>query len=323
MQVEKDPITNVDTTGHEWDGIKELETPVPKPFVRALLISIIVACVMWVALPAWPYPKGISGPYFMDHTVGVLGSNDSSRVRDKLAALARTQSKFDKKITEVDLASHASDNKARDILFPAGAILYREHCAMCHGRNAAGQPHFPNLLDKQWLWSGEVDGVYETIKYGINAGHDDGQEALMPAFGTDETLNPDQISDVVEYVLSISKAEHLPIAAKRGATIFAEECSGCHNEGGVGGMENGAPNLTDTHSIYGSMRETINKSVFYGRAGVMPYWVDRLRDAEVRQLALYVKWLGADREAYLSTGTGDGDTPAEDKKVPGTDGKKE
>ena len=211
-----------------------------------------------------------------------------------LAALAEKQATFDKRFTDIKLEELLADPDARASYFDAAATLFRENCAMCHGRKITGRPRFPNLADDQWLWSGTVDGVYETIKVGINSSHDDSLGGAMPGFGKDEILELDQLNDVVEFVMKISGQKHLPVAAKRGAALFEENCAGCHLEGGVGNGENGAPNLTDNEWIYEGNRAEVYKSVFSGRAGVMPHWDTRLRDAEMRQLALYVKWVGAD-----------------------------
>ncbi len=291
MQVKKDPITGIETTGHEWDGIEELQTPIPKPFTWAYIIAILIAVVMWYALPSWPVVASASFPYFTKVYEGALGVSDHDRLQRRIAAHERLQADFDRKLTEPDINALAASAQARELYFAGGATLFREHCAMCHGRDSSGQPGFPDLTDNQWLWGGDAEGIYTSIKFGINSGHEETQEAEMPAFLRDELLDSDQVADVVEYVLSISGQEHRPAAAKRGAKVFEEECSSCHAEGGVGGEGTGAPNLTDKHWIYGGDRAAITRSVSDGRKGVMPHWVDRLRDAEIRQLALYVKWL--------------------------------
>ncbi len=289
----RDQVSGQLTTGHEWDGIEELDTPIPKPFVWGYLIAFLVALIMWIALPSWPLPSSMKWPYITSYWQGLLGS-DAERVERRLAELAAQQKAFDDKINKADLAELVKDPKARKLLMPAGAVLYREHCAMCHGPDAKGQPGFPNLVDDQWLWDGEVEGIYTTIKYGINSSHEETQSAEMPGFLKDESLTKDQVRDVVEYVRSISGQEHFPEAAKRGAVVFEEDgaCSGCHGEGGAGGLGVGAPNLTDKHWIYGGDRDSLYRSIAEGRKGVMPHWVDLLREAEIRQLALYIKWLG-------------------------------
>ncbi len=294
MEVRRDPVTGENTTGHEWDGLEELDKNVPWPFKLGLVIAIAIAAVMWVMLPSWPHISSDKWPYVTDYTKGTIGYSDRGRVARNLALLADTQAKFDKRFTDRDLKDLLADPEARKSYFAAAATLFRENCAMCHGRKITGRPRFPNLADNQWLWSGDVDGIYETIKYGINSEHDDSRSGSMPAFGKDEMLDLDQIHDVVEYVMKISGQKHLPDAAKRGAGLFKEHCVACHQKGGVGNANNGAPNLTDDEWIYEGHKKTVYQSVFYGRAGVMPHWVDRLRDAEMRQLALYVKWVGAD-----------------------------
>ena len=289
----RDRISGQLTTGHDWDGIEELETPIPKPFVWAFLIAFLVAAIMWLALPSWPLFSSEKWPYITSYWKGLTGYSDAKRVERRLAELAAQQKNFDDKINKADLTQLVKDPNARKLLMPAGAVLYREHCAMCHGSDATGQPGFPSLVDDQWLWDGDVEGVYTTIKFGINTSHDETQSAEMPGFLKDETLTKKQVEDVVEYVRSISGLKHSPEAAKRGAVVFEEDggCSGCHGEGGVGGVGGGAPNLTDKHWIYGGDRDNLYRSIAVGRKGVMPHWVGLLREAEIRQLALYVKWL--------------------------------
>ena len=312
MQVEKDPITGIETTGHEWDGCRELQTPIPRAFIWGYILTTAVAAVMWYLLPSWPIVASDKFPYFTKNYEGALGLTDTGRVARRIADHAKLQAAFDKKLTEPDINELAEDPKAREAYFAGGATLFREHCAMCHGRDSEGQPGFPDLTDNQWLWGDDAEGIYTSIKYGINTSHEDTQTGEMPAFGRDELLEPDQISDVVEYVLAISRQEHRPEAAKRGAKIFEDECASCHADGGVGGEGSGAPNLTDKHWIYGGDRAAILASVNDGRKGVMPHWVDRLRDAEMRQLALYVKWLNvADGDAPAEA---DGAEKAEDEK---------
>ena len=294
MEIRRDPVTGENTTGHEWDGCEELDKNVPMPFKISLLVSIIIASIMWVTLPAWPFPDLSKGLLFSDYTRGITGYSDRGRVARNLAALADKQAKFDKRFTERKLEELVADPKAREAFFDAAATLFRENCAMCHGRKITGRPHFPNLADNQWLWGGDVESIYEIIKYGINTSHDDTKIALMPGFGLDDLHSLDQIHDLVEYVMKLSGQKHLPVAAKRGAVLFVDSCEACHMEGGVGNGQNGSPNLTDKEWIYDGDRATVYKSVSNGRAGVMPHWVDRLRDAEIRQLALYIKWVGAD-----------------------------
>ena len=157
-----------------------------------------------------------------------------------------------------------------------------------------GQTGFPDLTDGHWLWSGTPEEIEYTLQVGINTTHDDTRYAEMPAFGRDELLEKPEIADVVEYVLQISGQDHVADAATRGAVVFDENCASCHADAGIGGEENGAPSLIDAAWVYGSDRAALNETLKYGRAGVMPFWSDRLSEAEIKQLTLYLIWAGQD-----------------------------
>ena len=184
----------------------------------------------------------------------------------------------------------------REIYEPQISVLFRDNCAACHVRNAMGQINFPNLIDQHWLWSGTPEEIEYTLLHGINSESEDTRFAKMPAFGRDELLERSEVVEAVEYVLKISGQNHDVSAASRGAEVFEVNCASCHNERGIGGLENGAPSLTDSAWIYGGNPEAIRKTLQNGRAGIMPKWSDRLTQSEIRQLALYVYWLSQDAE---------------------------
>ncbi|CAD0187256.1 Cytochrome c oxidase subunit III [Ruegeria sp. THAF57] len=191
-----------------------------------------------------------------------------------------------------DVATLALDPTLRDRFEPLIAPLYRDNCAACHGRSAEGRDGFPSLTDDHWLWSGAPEEIETTIRYGINARHDETRFAQMPAFGRDDLLEGTHLTDVAEFVLKISGQDHDLPSAERGAQVFLENCAGCHAEDGAGGYENGAPSLTDRNWIYGGDRAALLGTLESGRAGVMPAWSGRLSPAEIRQLTLYLIWAG-------------------------------
>lgn len=286
MKPEHDDISGQDTTGHDWDGIKELNTPVPRTFLVVLWGSIAVCLVLWILYPAWPY--------FSDYSKGLLGYSSrtvvTTQVTDGKAARAQAFAPFE----TGDVAELAQDASLRATYEPSIKVLYNDNCAACHGRDLKGQNDFPNLTDDHWLWSGTPEGIEYTLQVGINAVHDESQYGQMPAFGREKMLERDEIKDVVEYVLQIAGSDHMAEAAQRGEEIFADNCSSCHEENGVGGMENGAPSLVDAAWIYGGQRDEIALTLKNGRAGVMPSWSGRLSEAEIRMLTLYVLWAGDD-----------------------------
>ncbi|MEM1298913.1 MAG: cytochrome-c oxidase, cbb3-type subunit III [Pseudomonadota bacterium] len=287
MQVEFDEVSGRNTTGHEWDGIKELDTPVPWPTRWALWLTILFAIGYWLLYPAWPV--------FSDFTRGALGYSSRELVLEKVANAADSQADTLAVLVDGNLEELAGDPEVHAQFEHAAGVLYRDNCAMCHGRDLKGQKGFPNLTDGHWLWSGLPEEIEYTLQVGINSGHEDERAAEMLAFGAQGILEKADVRAVTHHVLAISGQEHDGELASTGATIFEENCAGCHGDDGEGGYEIGAPSLIDEAWIYGGSREAIYRTIWSGRRGVMPFWSGRLTDAEIRKLALYVHWNGQER----------------------------
>lgn len=286
MKPEFDEISGQHTTGHEWNGIKELNTPMPKVFYIWLWLSIAVAVLLWLLYPSFPYVT--------DYARGILGYSSRVVVTEQVAAGRAHRAESFAPFETMNVAELAEMPGLRAAYEPAIAVLYRDNCAACHGRDAAGQSGFPDLTDDHWLWSGTPEEIEYTLQVGINSNHDDTRYAEMPAFGRDEMLEKPDIADVIEYVLQISGQDHDAARAKAGDAVFVDNCESCHNAGGTGGLENGAPSLADSAWIYGGTRERLAETLRSGRAGVMPHWSDRLSTSEIRQLTLYLVWAGQD-----------------------------
>lgn len=285
MQVDRDPVTGQTTTGHEWDGLKELNTPVPRVSVWAMRSAILFSICYWVLYPAWPVA--------FDYTRGLLGYSSRAVVTEKVEAATAEIAAFEQPLLDGDLNMLAEDPVVRATFEPAAAVLFLDNCAMCHRRSGMGQRGFPNLTDETWLWSGTAEEIHQTLLHGINYPEDeDTRIAQMPAFGAMEMLEENQIADVIAYVRKIAGYAHDTEALGRGAEIFAENCAACHGDAGEGGLGIGAPSLIDQAWIYGPSHEDLTDTIVNGRAGVMPGWTGRLSEAEIRQLALYVVWLG-------------------------------
>lgn len=282
MAVERDEVSGQNTTGHEWDGIKELDTPIPKPAIWAYGLTSLFAVLYWILFPAWPYVT--------DFTRGLLDYSSRVTIMESVAAANTERATSTKELESGDLIALAADPDVRARHQDDASILYLDNCAVCHGRGLKGQAGFPNLTDDHWLWSGDVEEIATTLRYGINAGHDEERFSEMPAFGTQQMLERGDIKAVVEYVLSLSEKDHDAELSGIGAPIFEENCSSCHSEGGTGGLEIGAPSLVDDQWIYGGDREKILETIWAGRKGVMPFWTDRLDETDIRKLALYVHW---------------------------------
>ena len=280
----KDEISGVETTGHEWDGIRELNNPLPRWWLYVLYASIVWAVGYWIAMPAWPH--------FWGYTAGVLGHSDRARVAEKLAAAREAQGAFRDRIAEAELGDILSDSELLGFALAGGRAAFGDNCAPCHGSGAAGAQGYPNLNDDDWIWGGTLEDIHTTLLYGIRAEHEETRINDMPAFLADEILDRDQVNDVTEYVLSLSGTAEDPAAAERGAVLFEEQCAACHGEDGAGLQELGGPNLTDQIWLYGGEKADIIATISYSRAGVMPHWEGRLDPVTIKQLAIYVHSLG-------------------------------
>lgn len=272
-----DPVTGYDTTGHDWGGIQELNTPFPKIAAIALLLTFLYSVVAWVLLPAWPTGR--------DYTRGVLGLDQGRMARDAYQAVDMARQGWLSRFAEPDFAALASDDLLMAQAMPAAARLFADNCAACHGSAGSGGPGFPALDDADWLWGGDPEAVAETIALGINA-TDDSRVAEMPAF---DWLEPADRQALATYVAALPSGT--APAESAGATLFAENCGACHGDGGTGGLLAGAPALTDASVIYGQDEATILTTLRHGRRGLMPAWSQRLSLAEINLLALYVSTL--------------------------------
>jgi len=276
-----DPVTGYETTGHEWNGIRELNTPFPRFVIVVLLITVVISAVMWILLPAWPTGHG--------YTPGLLGLTQEGEAVQGFKAIADGRASWRSRFAGDDFASLASDEAVMGMAMPATARLFADNCAACHRVGGTGGPGFPSLADQDWLWGGDPATVAETVSVGINSTDPDTRSSQMPAFGRDGILTREQISAVADYVLALSSGKADPASA--GGKIFAENCAACHGEGGRGGLGTGAPSLADDQWIYGGTRADILTTLQNGRQGVMPSWKGRLAPADIHLLALYVSRL--------------------------------
>ncbi len=281
---EIDQPTGTETTGHEWDGIKELNTPLPRWWLWTWYATIVWAVGYWVLMPAWPLVNS--------YTTGLLGHSQRAAVAESIAQARQAQSGYVQRIQAASLADIEGDSTLLEFALAGGRSAFAVNCSQCHGLGAAGSLGYPNLNDDDWLWGGTLDGIDQTIRFGIRSSHDDARVGDMPAFLRDEILDRAQIEDVAAYVLSLSETVEDTEAVARGAAIFAEQCVACHQDGGTGSPELGAPNLADGIWLYGGDRANVIQTIASGRAGVMPAWVDRLDAATIKQLAIYVHTLG-------------------------------
>lgn len=278
---EIDPITGYDTTGHDWNGIRELNTPFPRVALWALLLSFVYSVIAWVLLPAWPLGQ--------DYTRGLLGLDQGDMAVERYQAISAERSDWMARFDEADFAALKADDTLMAPAMASADRLFQDNCAACHGSDGGGGPGFPVLHDDLWLWGGDPETIAETLHVGINTGGDDARFAQMPSF---DWMERGERSALADYVTALPGGH--ADADSPGAALFADNCSACHAEGGTGGMQNGAPALTDDAVIYGQDRASVLDTLRHGRQGVMPAWSGRLSDAEINLLALYVSTLGED-----------------------------
>lgn len=276
---------HVGTTGHEWDGIRELNNPLPRWWL-VILYATIAFSLLWVIL--YPALPGIKG-----NTPGILGYSARAEVHKEIAAVEARRAQALAGLDDMALTELSAHPQLQRAAVEGGRAAFKLHCSQCHGSGAAGSPGYPNLNDDDWLWGGGIDDIYTTIRHGIREpDNDDTRLSLMPSYGRDGILSPQEVDDVVEHVLLISGQQADAAKAARGSVTFEEQCSICHGPDGKGLREFGAPNLTDPIWLFGGDRESIHYTVWNARHGVMPAWGSRLDDRTIRQLAAYVHGLG-------------------------------
>jgi cytochrome c oxidase cbb3-type subunit 3 len=280
-----DKVTGTATTGHEWDGIKELNTPLPRWWILTFYASIVWAIGYWIVYPAWPLISG--------YTSGVLHYSSRADVAVELANLEKIRGEKMVTLGAASLADIEKDPALLALARARGKVLFGDNCAPCHGSGAAGAKGYPNLNDDDWLWGGTLDQIMQTIQFGARSGHPKSHESAMLAFGRDGMLKSEEITTVANYVRSLSglstREGYDPAAGRK---IFAENCVSCHGDAGKGNQEVGAPNLTDKIWLYGSDEAAIIETITNGRAGVMPAWIGRLDPSTIKAMAVYVHSLG-------------------------------
>src|SRR5580704_11607204 len=191
-----DKVSGRSTTGHEWDGIKELNTPLPRWWVLTFYATIIWAIGYWVVYPAWPLVAG--------YTTGVLHYTNRGAVAEDLAKLEALRSEKLAVLGKASLADIEKDPALLSLARARGKTVFADNCAPCHGSGAAGAKGYPNLNDDDWLWGGTLDQITQTIQFGARSGDTKGHEGQMLAFGRDGILKKDEITTVANYVRSLS-----------------------------------------------------------------------------------------------------------------------
>jgi cytochrome c oxidase cbb3-type subunit III len=282
---EIDDVTGVDTTGHEWDGIKELNNPLPRWWLWTLYATIIWSIGYVIVYPAFP---GLTSA-----SKGLWNWSSRGDLRLELSSLEQDRKAINDQIAKMDINAILADEKIRTFAVSAGASTFKVNCVQCHGSGAQGGPGYPNLNDDSWIWGGKPEQIQQTIAHGIRSPVDGETRAnQMPAFGKDGILKPEEINQVANYVLQLGGLTHDALAASKGTAIFKENCAACHGDSGEGKQDLGGPQLNDAIWLYGNKPDQIIAQINNPRQGMMPNWQARLGETKVKELAAYVLSLG-------------------------------
>ncbi|MFT3987840.1 cytochrome-c oxidase, cbb3-type subunit III [Aestuariivirga sp.] len=281
-----DPVSGIETTGHSWDGIEELNNPLPRWWLWTFYATILFAIGYTILYPAWP---GIHGA-----TKGLFGWSSRADLRSEMTAADAANAALVEKIKSSDIKTILGDDNLRTFAVAAGGSIFKVRCVTCHGSGAQGGPGYPNLNDNSWLWGGTPEDILQTITHGVRFASDADTRSPppMPAFGKDGMLDQTKIVQVANFVRKISGQTFDEAQATPGAEVFAQNCASCHGDKGEGKAEFGAPQLNDAIWLYGGTLADIEHQVNNPRLGVMPAWGPQLGDVAVKELAAYVHSLG-------------------------------
>ena len=281
-----DALTGTTTTGHVWDGIRELNTPLPRWWLWLFYATILWAVGYWIVYPSWPLVSS--------YTKGAFRWQSRDAVVSDLDALKAQRGPMVEKLRSASLQEIASDPTLLDFARAQARPAFAENCAPCHGAGGGGGRGYPNLNDDEWIWGGNLDEIAQTIRHGVRSGDADARQgAAMPAFGRDGILKRADVENVGDFVRSLAGVAPDPKAdLTAGKTIFSDNCAVCHGETGKGKRELGAPNLSDAIWLYGADKPSVVDGIWNGRGGVMPGWAGRLDDVTIKALAVYVHSLG-------------------------------
>ena len=283
-KIEKDSVTGHMTTGHEWDGLKELNQPLPKWWLYIFYATVIWSFGYFLLYPSIP---GITG-YFH----GVVGYSQRVAVDRDVAAVQAQRGAAMDRIRTLSFADIRKDPELYAVAQTAGKITFAENCQPCHGGGGGGNPGYPALAAGNWLWGGTLEAIQQTVTHGIRSGDPDARQSQMLRFGADGVLKPAEISAVADYVMTLYGKGEAGKDLTAGKQLFADNCAVCHGEAGQGNREVGGPRLASRAHLYGDDRATVLAQINNPRMGVMPNWSTRLDLAKIKSVTLYVHSLG-------------------------------
>ena len=277
--------TGPKTMGHEWDGIEELDNPMPRWWLWSFYASIVFAIGYCIVYPAIPLARSA--------TAGTFGWTSRGELKADIEKVEAGRAEFMRTVATTPIEQIDPQSPLMRQAVEGGRAAFKVHCVQCHGSGAAGSKGYPNLNDDDWLWGGDRAAIHQTLVHGIRQPDDDKTRlSMMPAFGRDGILTADQIHDVVSHVRVIAGQDKANASARRGAPLFEANCAVCHGSDGKGLRQFGAPNLTDRIWLYGGDRDSVTATVTNARGGVMPAWGQRLDETTIKALTIYVHSLG-------------------------------
>ena len=283
--VQVDKISGQTTTGHQWDGIRELNTPLPRWWLWLFYLTIVFSFGYWIVYPSWPLASA--------YLPGLFGYTNRTQVAADVAAGQAARMQMAAGLGNAAVDQIAADPKLLEIALAEGKAAFGDNCAPCHGAGGQGQQGYPNLTAGRWLWGGTLDQIQTTITHGIRADDPDTHTSAMPAFGKDGILKPEEIRQVVSYVRTIDGLPPEPgVDVAAGKKVFMDNCAACHGEDGKGNTDMGSANLTTKVWQYGSDIKDLTYTVTYARNSTMPAWGNRLDPVTIKSLAVYVHSLG-------------------------------
>lgn len=281
--------THVDegeSMGHEFDGIEELNNPLPKWWTYLFYFLLAWSIFYLAAFPGLGNYQGFLG--WKSSNQGIQSLAESKELSE-LAKAEGLMVELDQEYKRADevygpvfqaMASKPMLELAEDEeALKVGQRLYLQNCALCHGSDARGSKGFPNLTDNDWLYGGSPEKIKETLLHGRTAV---GMAAWGPALGGEQG-----VAEVAEYVLKLSGRKVNDKMAEAGKAKFGL-CAACHGPDGKGNQTLGAPNLTDNIWLYGGSKKAVQESIRNGRAGVMPPWKDVLGEEKVHIISSYI-----------------------------------
>jgi cytochrome c oxidase cbb3-type subunit III len=267
------------TLGHSWDGIEELNNSDPL-WLRLLFYgAVFFGLFYFILYPSWPTP----------HNHGLLNWTSNKELKDSIKEVESVRAQYQIEFDKASFAEILQDTKLLNFALAGGKSAFQNNCAPCHGTEGHGSLGYPNLAAGSWMWGGKVEDIYTTLLYGIRSEHEETRQSNMAAFGRENILTKEQIDIITKHVINLNSHE---LQSKEGSKLYQDNCSSCHGADGSGNYEFGAPNLKDSIWLYGGSYDQIYDVIYNGRAGVMPYWTNKLSDSTIRQLAIYVHQLG-------------------------------